>query len=765
MSTPPAPAPTTAPSWLHCAHGADPDTDPVGCPGVHVPGHTACLAHVGGADRDEYLSGLVPGADIDHRGTPFTGTLLNALLQALQDPATGKPHLGTARFDGARFTDDAGFHRAWFSGTGEFGGARFSGAARFGGAHFSRDAGFDGAQFVSTAWFDGAQVGGNALFRQAHFADDAWFGGVRVSETARFGGAHFARDARFGGAHFSGGAGFGGARFCDTAWFEGARFADVARFDGALFSGTAGFGVAQFAEDVWFGRARFSGSAGFGGARFSGTARFGGADFGDDVRFDGAHFAGPAWFDGTQFADDTRFHQTQFAEVARFGGTQFSGTAGFDLARFSGDVLFHQARFADVARFDGTRFCGTARFEGTQFAGDVWFHLARFSGDALFPQARFAAMPWFGPVVCAATVDLSGALFEVPVTLEIAAAEVRCERTRWESTATLRLRYAATDLSHAVLFFPVAVSAHPVPFTRGTTTVDEDLLVGAEHGVRVVSVRGVDAAFLVLTDTDLSDCLFSGAFHLDQLRLEGRSTFAPAPPGLHLRRSFWPHWWTRRRTLAEEHHWRAQTADRRPTPGHWRPGPHHPDPELTPGPENIAALYRQLRKAFEDGRNEPGAADFYYGEMEMRRHDRAGTPPGERSLLWVYWLASGYGLRASRALAWLTLAVTVTIVLMMGLGLPESSPEQTASGTVPAGGGRVTLTVDKQDPRLTLPVGDRFSAKRFDKSLQVVLNSVVFRSSGQDLTTWGTYTEMASRFTEPVLLTLAILAMRSRIKR
>ncbi|MER6162937.1 hypothetical protein ABT147_47005, partial [Streptomyces sp. NPDC001868] len=34
----------------------------------------------------------------------------------------------------------------------------------------------------------------------------------------------------------------------------------------------------------------------------------------------------------------------------------------------------------------------------------------------------------------------------------------------------------------------------------------------------------------------------------------------------------------------------------------------------------------------------------------------------------------------------------------------------------------------------------------------MVLNSVVFRSSSQDLTTWGTYTEMASRFTEPVLL-------------
>jgi hypothetical protein len=31
----------------------------------------------------------------------------------------------------------------------------------------------------------------------------------------------------------------------------------------------------------------------------------------------------------------------------------------------------------------------------------------------------------------------------------------------------------------------------------------------------------------------------------------------------------------------------------------------------------LVALYRQLRKAQEDAKNQPGAADFYYGEKEM----------------------------------------------------------------------------------------------------------------------------------------------------
>ncbi|WP_311766829.1 MULTISPECIES: hypothetical protein [Streptomyces] len=193
----------------------------------------------------------------------------------------------------------------------------------------------------------------------------------------------------------------------------------------------------------------------------------------------------------------------------------------------------------------------------------------------------------------------------------------------------------------------------------------------------------------------------------------------------------------------------------------WRTGPHHPDPDLTPDPADAAALYRQLRKALEDGKNEPGAADFYYGECEMRRHDHTNSPWGERRLLWAYWLVSGYGLRASRALGWLGLAMMTTILLMMGFGLPNETPKQEIVRE--RVDGEWKTVVDKPDPKN--PTGDRFTSKRAEKALNVMLNSVVFRSSGQDLTTWGTYTEMASRFTEPILLALAALAIRSRIKR
>lgn len=161
MSTPPSLAPT----WPHCGQGADPTTDPVGCQGIHVPGHTACLAHVSDADRARYLTGLTQGTDIDHRGTPFTESLLQSLLRCLRDPTTGKPHIGTASFEGATFTGDV-FRGATFSRVASFDGATFTGNAWFGAAIFTGEAVFFGAAFCI-----------NAGFHEATFAGEVWFSG------------------------------------------------------------------------------------------------------------------------------------------------------------------------------------------------------------------------------------------------------------------------------------------------------------------------------------------------------------------------------------------------------------------------------------------------------------------------------------------------------------------------------------------------------------------------------------------------------------
>jgi hypothetical protein len=88
-------------------------------------------------------------------------------------------------------------------------------------------------------------------------------------------------------------------------------------------------------------------------------------------------------------------------------------------------------------------------------------------------------------------------------------------------------------------------------------------------------------------------------------------------------------------------------------------------------PTRLAALYRDMRKGREDAKDEPGAADFYYGECEMRRHD-PNTPRAERLVLWMYWLLSGYGLRAWRALVSFAVVVILAGIVLAFWGFPNA---------------------------------------------------------------------------------------------
>nr|WP_081889906.1 pentapeptide repeat-containing protein [[Kitasatospora] papulosa] len=625
MSHPsPGPSPTP-PAWPHCAQDSTPD-NPVGCRGIHVPGHTACLAHLAVNDRATYLAGLAPGDDIDHRGTTFTDPLLADLLNVLRDPGTDNLRLGRADFDLATFT---GFVR------------------------------FDSATFTGAAWF-----------QSATFLGPAFFDSVTFIEPASFSSATFTGDTRF----------------------ESATFTRAAWFDSATFTGdTASFSSATFTEDAWFESATFTGD-----------------------------------------------------------------TASFSSATFTGDARFHSATFTGDTWFESATFTRAAWFESATFRAEFVCEGVSIGEDALFQRAVFERASSFGPLECAGRVLLSGAEFAGPVVVTVAARRVECRRTRWSATAELRLRYATVDFSHAVFEYPLTIAAEAGPFvlTDGRAMAEQGLVGAPDTVVRIASLRGVDAAHLVLAGVDLSRCLFVGTVHLDQLRLEGACVFDRVPP---------PAWVGRgprfavRRTLAEEQHWRAGR------PGAARGWNTAVLGAGGVGPAQLEPVYRALRKAFEDGKNEPGAADFYYGEMEMRRHDREGTTRTERGLLHGYWALSGYGLRASRAVYWLAATMLATVVLLMGFGIAQDTPKQQATGTIPAGGGKATFEIDKDDPQN--PSSDRFTGERFEKALNVTLNSVVFRSSGQDMTTAGTYIEMASRLTEPVLLGLAVLAVRNRVKR
>jgi hypothetical protein len=225
--------------------------------------------------------------------------------------------------------------------------------------------------------------------------------------------------------------------------------------------------------------------------------------------------------------------------------------------------------------FIGTHFNSWSSFDHAVFMGEARFDLASFQGDA-----RFLGM---------------------------------------------RLRFATVVLDDADLAAPAIIAGAPAPFPE---LEQEERKVarawqrmppgpwGQRWRPRLLSLRRTDVAGLRLADADLCACRFIGAHNLDRLRLEGAPLFA--------RTAGW--WRARRRTLAEEQHWRAGRSGRWRS-AHWNPPACQPvasraleAPEV-PDRARLAALYRDLRKGREDAKDEPGAADFYYGECEMRRHD------------------------------------------------------------------------------------------------------------------------------------------------
>ena len=546
--------------------------------------------------------------------------------------------------------------------------------------------------------FTGATFTGDADFSRVTFVGDADFTEVTFSGKAHFLHTTFSSAAYFRGARFSKSTAFGSAAFNGPAFFEKATFSDSAAFYRTMFSDPAHFNETTF-SGVQFASATFDRGAFFDDAMFSASARFEYSTFRDDATFGGASFRG-----------DAVFHAATFSGLATFGGAAFSGGASFGQATFSGSAYFGEAKFGSAhfpsttfsrpTYFDGATF-GTADFGGTKFRDSAYFRKTIVTGDARFEEATFDRARELGPLRVFDRLWLDKAIFTEAVRIEASARRASFARAVFRTGADVRLRWAEVWLEDADFGESSLVVGLPARLTPGAERAflgwEEP---GGESGIwcmhpledppsgfepRVLSLRGARVGGLTLSGLDLRACRFAGAHGLDKLRLE-QVGFAEPPPGSGpvrwSRESWQQRWfrirWTRRKTIAEEHQWRGWE-HARPAPagvgqqasdppsvsgsvGSTPPPPWPPEQPERLEAEPIAAVYRALRKGHEDSKDEPGAADFYYGEMEMRRHDRS-TNFAERAVLWMYWLVSGYALRSSRALLALVLAILVFAVL------------------------------------------------------------------------------------------------------
>ncbi len=301
---------------------------------------------------------------------------------------------------------------------------------------------------------------------------------------------------------------------------------------------------------------------------------------------------------------------------------------------------------------------------------------------------------------------------------------------------------------------------------------------------RAVSLCRATVGDLVLSGINLENCAFAGAHGLDKVRIDATCTFRigsieiadhQRPPARSGRT--WPPF-TRRRVIYEEAQWRETH-----TPG-W-PAASTTDAAVpgraVPTALEIAGIYRDLRKGLEDSKDEPGAADFYYGEMEMRRlaarrrrhqsnNDGNAIVPrsswAERRLLDAYWTTSGYGLRAWRALTALTLLlVTCAALFTMPVfaHLPDP-PQQVSSVDLRTGDFRYAPSTKRgvnPNHSAAIPLGTalEFSARE-SLTLTRTPGTPILQTTGA-----GTALDIALRLLAPLLVGLAILAVRGRTKR
>ncbi|GAA0915920.1 hypothetical protein GCM10009558_025330 [Virgisporangium aurantiacum] len=418
--------------------------------------------------------------------------------------------------------------------------------------------------------------------------------------------------------------------------------------------------------------------------------------------------------------------------------------------------------------FDDATFTGHSTFLRSTFISSVTVNRAIFV-DADFGWAVVPAATRFGPCR-AASLDLSNLRAAGKLV-------VRCSVDRRFTATGLQapdgvnleldgaLRVEAPDIRSAMAltvdFRDGRLNLADASFASPATIAAPE---GGKTAPRLVRMSTVDAENLTLVGLDLRGARFFNCYNRDKLRIEGPPLFAGTPVGSFPRRRLW----TARRAIAEEHLWRARY-DRRPDG--WFPARcRDVDEDVPPSTPTvrtgddarseaarIQAVYRDLRKSREDAKDEPGAADLYYGEMEMRRV-AAPSRSVERALLTLYWAVAGYGLRASRAFATLLLVLALGTLGFATIGFKGSAQIEyrPLAGSAPGG----PATYRQVTVNGTRPGWDEAAFHAVESA-----TSLLRPTPSRSFTSTGKAIEIGLRLLGPLLLGLAILSIRGRMKR
>lgn len=466
----------------------------------------------------------------------------------------------------------------------------------------------------------------------------------------------------------------------------------------------------QLPMDCWF-------------ATFTFNLRLTSRTFREFVSFYGAQF-----LDGIEVRD-CAFEKGAGIRFASFGNTagafyrcKFAGPAVADFCESEQFVAFTECEFNDglramgvhsSIRLDRSEVNSTCELSNT-IGAYVDLRGTRFNGELSMVDVETVTLHAndidatntheVGPIVVARNAFLRGARFAKQVRFQLDAATADFAGASFPEGGRMEVTRAVVALDR--------VSA------RARLTV-----VGKDEA-SVSSIHDADCSTLTFASVDLRGCHFGGALELRDVTLDTTAELRKSPP-----------WRARRRCIADEYAWRSHRGGRRSkawitlVPVADPDEPHVPDTTtLTAG--QIAGLYRSLRVSLEAHSNEPGAADFYYGEMEMRRLDKDGSR-AERAIVWAYWAGAGYGLRALRSLIWFAIIIAAGTWVMQHVGIVagKSRPGYVAGAVA---------------------------------TLQSAIPGLKVKAA---LTTTGEVASIAVAVLGPVLVGLIALALRNRVKR
>jgi hypothetical protein len=536
----------------------------------------------------------------------------------------------------------------------------------------------------------GVRVQGDALFERVTVNGDLILDGAELEARLSFDGSTIAGDlqlrhVRVGGVMSLQDAHIGGSLDLDSSDLGAEARLDRIRVEGNVELGEfkiSSIADAEAAQSSSRQAMAIRGDLHLGGAEVKGYVNLVGCRLdGEFVSLNSAKVARD--LDANHATGSAAFF-AQYAEV----GDDLDVSSCSRLARI--DLLEAKVgRHLNLARTEteGTVLANSSKVEGDLFLHDL------SAGALSLVEAHIEGRALGGPVSVRDRIVLDDARFDGTVRLTAAASEVSFAGATLRAGGSLRISGEQVDMSRLSLAGPMEISS-----------------LQRAKPVRVISLANADlnAPITVGAGVDMSQCRFRNTPNLQHVRLVSGGA-------LQLTKG--------RQMILEERLWRGPGGD--------------PD---GPGPAEIAGLYRQLRKNLEDSKDSPGAADFYFGEMEMRReslrHQQGKRFKADFTILTGYWAFSGYGLRAWRAFATLALTMVVGAIAFRLGGFSPHAPDQ------------------ELDFAETLLFSVR-SAVSF-VSPPAAENGLTF---GEDVV------QLVLRFAGPILLGFGALSLRSRIQR